>query len=46
MYDFFWNLADSIENFFKTPTAAAIGTVFIIVTVVLVLVLQRYYENN
>lgn len=46
MMDFLYTLGENIENFLGTPVAAAIGTVFIIVTSALILYLMRYFENN
>lgn len=42
MAQFFWNLADSIERFFKTPVSVVLGVVFIIIIIVLVLYIQKY----
>lgn len=46
MMEFFENLAYDIEDFFTTPLATAIGTVFLIASAVLVIMLMRHYENK
>ncbi|MBQ7798995.1 MAG: hypothetical protein IJ370_00730 [Oscillospiraceae bacterium] len=46
MEEFFWNLGDAIEDFFATDAAAIIGAGFVVATVILVLLLLRYFEKK
>ena len=46
MFEFFNNLAISIEEFMATPIFAAIGTVLLIVFSALILLLLKYFEQN
>ena len=46
MIEFFYNLGENLENFFKTPLAALMGTVFIVIVTALILFLIRYFEKN
>lgn len=46
MIDFITNIANSIEDFFATSAATAIGAVFLIVITVLILLLIKYFEQN
>jgi hypothetical protein len=44
--DFFWDLGESIENFFSTDLAAVLGLVFVASAAVLVLLLIRHFEKK
>ncbi len=46
MIDFITNIAYSIEDFFATSAATAIGAVFLGVITVLILLLIKYFEQN
>ncbi len=46
MFEFINNIALSIEEFMTTPTATAIGAVFLVVFSALILYLIKYFEKN
>lgn len=46
MEQFFYNLGDKIEAFFKTDTAAFLGATFVVSTIVFVLLLLRIFEKK
>ena len=46
MLEFFYSLSENIESFFKTPIAALLGTLFVVLMVALILFLIKYFENK
>ena len=46
MIEFFENLAYGVEEFFTTPLATAIGTVFLISSALLTVLLTRHFESK